>query len=191
VSLVQLEPFKGYLGVTRGADIADDELVQDALDAATSAINDCLQRDIALAGVVATPRSYPSRLGPLLFIDDCVSITSVVDDITTLTTDQYQPEPLGQRDRSGGYRPFSEIRRRGGWFDSQGWAVITVTATWGWATIPGAVTEACKILAKDILANRDVNFGIAAVTEYAGIRARSNPQVWGLLQPYSLRTGVG
>lgn len=191
MSLVDLDTFKSYLKVNRGANPADDDTLQAALDAADSGINEALERHIAVADTVATARVYAPTRSPFLFIDDCVEVTSIVDDTYTLATSDYQLEPLNNRGRSGEYRPYSEIRRQGGWFDSGGWATVTVTAKWGWAQIPAGVTEGAKILAKDILANRDVNFGIAALTEYAGVRARSNPQVWDRIQPYSLHAGIG
>lgn len=190
MALVTLAQFKTYVGVTRGVDLADDEIVQQALDAATVAINEALERNIKIAGA-ASARTYATKASALLFIDDCSTVTSVDDNGWLLTVDEYQPEPLNGISRSGEYRPFSEIRRLGGWRDSFGWANVVVNATWGWASIPTPLQVACDILAKDILANRDVSFGIAAFTEYAGIRARANPQVWERIQPFSLRVGVG
>jgi hypothetical protein len=193
MALVDRAVFKTYLGVNRAVDLGDDDQLQVALDSATAGINEALDRHVALAGVAAaTPRVFATRHSPLLFIDDCTTVTSLVDNTYALTATDYQLEPLNGIGRSGEYRPYSEVRRLGGyWYDSGGWANVTITATWGWAQIPAPIVAACQILAKDILANRDVSFGIAAFTEYAGIRARENPQVWARIQPYSLHVGVG
>lgn len=190
MALVTLAEFKKYVGITRGVDLADDDVVQSAIDAATTGINELLERDISIAGA-ASDRKYATKASPVLFIHDCTTVTKIDDNGVTLAATDYQLEPLNGVGRSGGYRPFSEVRRVTGWYDSCGWAYVTVTATWGWATIPEAIAVACNILAKDILSNRDVSFGIAAFTEYAGIRARANPQVWERIQPYSLRVGIG
>lgn len=190
MALVDLVTFRSYAGINRFAP-SDDDLIVAAIGAATVGINEATERHFASADVTATPRSYPSKCSPLLFIDDCTEVTSITDNATALTVDQYQLEPLNNTGPSGEYRPYSEIRRRCGWYDSCGWANVVVTAKWGWATIPSPIVEACKILAKDILANRDVSFGIAAFTEYAGVRARSNPQVWDRIQPFSLHVGIG
>lgn len=192
-ALVTTAAFKSYVGVNRNVDLADDDVLTAALDAATSGINEALDRHIVLAGdALATPRHYATKRSALLFIDDCTTVTSVVVNDWTLTVDvDYQLEPVNGIGRSGEYRPGSELRRRGGWLDSCGWACVVVTATWGWEVIPAPIVTACSILAKDILANRDVSFGIAGFTEYGGVRARANPQVWDRIQPYSLHVGIG
>jgi hypothetical protein len=190
VAIVSLYAFKGYLKV--GHD-ADDALLQDVLDAAHVGVRELTCRNIDTADLVATERLFVPRYMPTLWIDDAAEVTSVVDYGTALTVDtHYQLEPVGNRATSGEYRPYSEIRRRGGWFpSSDGFATVAVTARWGWTTLPEGAVTAVKILGKDILANRDVTFGIAAFTEMAGIRARENEQVRMRLSGLSLRTGVG
>jgi len=191
VALVTAAEFKTYVGVNRGVDLADDSVLQAALDAAGVGINEAIDRRVEIADLVATPRLYAPRGGPLLFIDDCVEVTAINDNGVLVDVLGYQLEPVNSIGRSGEYRPYSEIRRLGGWYDACGWASVNVTARWGWNVIPAPIVAACQILAKDILANRDVSFGIAAFTEYAGIRARANPQVWDRIQPYSLHVGIG
>lgn len=191
MALVDIETFKSYVNSATNVNPANEALLQAALDAAGVGVNEAIGRNIRPAATVASDRRFVSRRGDLLFIDDCAEVTGILDDTYTLVADDYQLEPVNGLSAAGEYRPYSEIRRRGGWYDSYGWASITVTARWGWETVPSPIVEAVKILGKDIAANRDVSFGIAAFTEYAAVRARANPQVWNLIQPYSLHVGLG
>jgi hypothetical protein len=59
-----------------------------------------------------------------------------------------------------------------------------VTAAWGWAVRPAPVIEATKILAKDILMQRDTRNGVAAFGEFGSLRVRLNPYVEELLKPF-------
>lgn len=193
VTYVDFAGFTKYLNVTRGADAPEDALILAALEAAQTAINDDTGRTFTVPApdAVATPRRYATQRSPLLFIGDCTSVTSVTVADTVWAAGDYQLEPLDNMSESGEYRPYSEIRARNWWPDSHGWANVTVVRIPGWAQIPGPVVEACKILGKDVYANRDVSFGIAGITEFAGVRVRENETVVKLLAPYNLRTGFG
>lgn len=192
MAYVDDETLRAYLKVQR-VDPADDALMLAARDAAEGAINDYTGREFIVASGSST-RTFTSSNGDLLTIPDATSVGLVVVNGTTLGTDEYQLEPLNGRTSSGRQVPYSRIRRWSYWIQPgfAGQAMITITANWGWTAIPPQVVEACKILTKDILANRDVNFGIAGFGDYA-VRARANPQVGMLLQPFrsSAAFGIG
>ena len=183
MSIVPIEDFKSYLKVTRGADMADDDLIQAALDAATEGINEWTHRQFVTPGA-ATVRSFEQTYSSFLRIHDCSTVTAVTADAAAVSLTLVQTRPVSRVSWSGNWQPIEEIYWPGRhWASTVPTGVVSVTATWGWATIPTRVVEACKILTKDVLANRDVSFGIAAFTEYAGVRARENPQVAQLLDP--------
>lgn len=184
MSYVAVDDLKAYLKVNRGADVPDDNMITAARDAAEGWINVWTGRQFVIATGPST-RSFPASGTDMLQIDDATSITAITYNGQTVDPAGYQLEPFNTVGLSGVVEPYNQIRRYFGWWDTfnQGQAIITVTATWGWLAIPAQVVEGCKILAKDILANRDVTFGIAAFADY-GVKARENPQVVNLLRPF-------
>lgn len=159
---------------------ADTALYTSALAAAISEIRSGTQRNLVLAPVTATARVFVPSSRMHLRIDDAVSITSVVNKGVTLTG--FQTLPLNGVSASGEYRPIEQIDLINGDLfeygdDNAAEATCTVVARWGWSTIPEPIRFATLILAKDILSNRDVRFGLVAVTDAAGIGARTNAEV--------------
>lgn len=183
MSFTDIGLFRSYMQVSRGADIADDTLLQLGLDAAEALANEMTDRTFTVATGTPTARTFTAPRGDLLFVDDFVSLTSVTDASGTIDPTLYQPAAT-----TPGHA-YSAIRRNGYWtaYCPSDWPNVTVVADWGWTAIPAPVQQAVLILAKDIVANQQVSFGIAAFTEYAGVRAKENPQVAMLLAPYDLR----
>lgn len=176
MSLIGLYDFKKYLAVTRSFDPEDDTLLQSALDSAEEAINDLCQRRFQVASTTATPRSYVPPPREALRIHDCTTVVTVTVDGNPVDASARQSEPVNNLADDGSWRPFEQIRRFGGWPGSSGRASIEVTAIWGWEAIPSRVFDANRILAKDLVSNRDLSFGLVA-TDTAIARARENPQV--------------
>lgn len=159
---------------------ADTVLATSALAAAVSEIRSGTQRNLVLASGPATARVFAPTGDTYCRIHDAVSITSVTNKGATLTG--FQTSPLNGLSQSGEYRPIEQIDLvNGDLFDfgenNANEATCTVTAVWGWSTIPEPIRFATLILAKDILSNRDVRFGLVAVTDAAGIGARTNAEV--------------
>lgn len=182
MSLVQLADFKKYVSVTRTADGADDILLQSALDSAEDAVNQLCQRKFVVAGTSATTRSYVPPRGEVLRIHDATTIVSVTVDGVAVDAADRQAEPVNQLAGDGSYRPYEQVRLFDGWpcpYPSRK-ATIAVEATWGWETIPSRIYDAIRILAKDLVSNRELSFGLVA-TDQAIARARENPQVLALL----------
>lgn len=181
-TLVDIDDFKNYV---RDQVSTDDATTQAALDAATVMVADFCQRDFALAGT-ATARSYtpPTSDTQVLRIHDCTTITSVVEDGATLSAGAYQAEPVNLVSWSGLTRPIEQLRRYGTpWFYNQGRSTVVVTATWGWSAVPASVVDATKIIAKDILVQRNNNSGVAGFGEFGAVRVRMNPIAIDLLRP--------
>jgi hypothetical protein len=180
MSFVDLPTFKRYMSVNRGTDLADDTVLQLALDSAEILISEMTGRTIVLTDNLSATRYFPARGVAVIDIDDAVTITAVTD--TSVLVD-----PLDyQLYRSRTDVPYTQIIRPGSWADTLLQSTVGVTGVWGWASIPAPIKQACLILAKDIASNQNVSFGIAAFTDY-GMRAKDNPQVEMLLAPYDRR----
>ncbi len=139
----------------------------------------------------ATARTFrPDRARQKrLSIHDCIEITSVVENGSTLTAGtHYIAEPLNGLDELGLTVPYEGLSRYcAHWYHDDVLPTVTVTAKWGYATEangppPGAV-EACKLLAQDILGARDLTGDVAGFSEFGAVRIRQNPTVAYLLHP--------
>jgi len=172
---------------------ADDSLYSTALSAAITEIRRSTMRELALAPATATARVFIPSSDTSVVVDDCISISSVVCSGVTLTN--YQTTPLNGI-VAGEARPIERIDLVTGSYFTFGTysniqATVTVTARWGWASIPDPIRFATLILAKDILSNRDVRFGLVAVTEAAGIGARTNSTVRSAVNDHRRATSWG
>jgi len=185
VSYVLLTDFKSWVRNELGT--AEDSILQAGIDAAVIAVNEHCGRGFDIAGSPSA-RSFVPESYRLVIIDDCTSVTSVVENGDTIAASGYQLEPLNGRRPSGLAVPYDQIRRiYGDWYidaTDEGRATIVVTAAWGWTVRPAPVIEATKILAKDILMQRDTRNGVAAFGEFGSLRVRLNPYVEELLKPF-------
>lgn len=180
MSIVTLATFKTF---DRNLTTVDDTLAQYALDAADSWIFEYCQRKIVVASS-ASDRTYTPDGSDLLRIHDCTTVVSVTYDGTTVASTEYQKEPTAVS-WSGETRPYEQLRRiASSWPRAYGEAVVTVNATWGWAAIPSAVTQAALIVAKDIFDTREVRFGVGNVSEFGPTAVRVNKAAASLLAPY-------
>ena len=164
---------------------ANYALVEAARYAAIAQLNNDCQRRFVLA-TTASARVFVPESACLVRIHDCTTVTSVTNDGSAVAASLYQLEPLNGLSAAGETMPYDRIRLISGgvFYANAGEATVSVTATWGWASIPYPIIEACKIIAKDILSNRDVRFGLVAVTDVAGVSARTNPVVAAAINSY-------
>lgn len=173
MSIVTLESFKDY--VHDEAKGINDPTLQGYLDAASTGLSNACGRQWVVAPATATARSFqPYGCSRRLIIHDCTSITSVVDNGTTLVAGtDYQAEPLNNISDAGETVPYYKlVRPYSDWYSANGFASVVVTAKWGWAAIPYQIVEACKVLGKELCNNQDVKFGIVAAADgvISGIR---------------------
>jgi len=83
---------------------------------------------------------------------------------------------------SGAVEPYTQVRLLGGTFSSvNGEATISVLADWGWAALPYRYVEAVKILAADIIDQKDIRNGVAGFADFGAVRVRENATVVKLL----------
>lgn len=168
----------------------DDAEVGAAIVAAQQYIDNACSRRFAVAGS-ASARVYTPDRPYTLIIDDCTTITSVVENGTTLATTVYQAEPLNNLSSGGETVPFDRIKRLSGcWYRHGHEATVTVTATWGWAAVPFEVVEACKLMTKMILEGRDTKFGVAGFTETAAVGQRFDTLLRPIVAQYTGPRGV-
>lgn len=163
--------------------------IEAALDAAEAELDNACQRRFEVAGVTATERVFVPASCELVRFHDCVAVTSIANRGSVVSGSAYQLEPLNALSAAGETWPYEQARLLSGLWDfgssNDREATVTVTARWGWSAIPPQIVKACLILAKDIISNRDVRFGLVAVTDAAGIGARTNPIVASAIQSYA------
>jgi hypothetical protein len=61
---------------------------------------------------------------------------------------------------------------------------VQVTATWGWNTVPPAVSQASLLLCTDLFKSKDAPWGVAGTAETGLMRVQSNPWSVELLHDY-------
>jgi hypothetical protein len=167
-------------------------VITSALNSAEAMVNDFCQRTFLVASSPSARSYTPHRPGEyVLRIHDCTTVTSVTESGGTVSTADYQTEPV-TKSWAGLTVPIEQLRRYWTcWRYDEGFARISVTATWGWTATPDAVIEATKIIAKDILQQRNNNSGVAGFGEYGAVRVRMNPIAIDLLQPYQRAEAFG
>lgn len=182
-NIVELATFREFLGSERAAAATVDSL---ALSAAEAWVNSYCQRQFIVASTATTRTFRPSGSGTV-DVGDFTELSSVTADGTAIDLDDVEAGGASIS-ITGEALPYTSVRyiTGGVWWPQ--WTgprySIEVTAKWGWAEIPAPVQMATLICAKDIAKSRDISFGIAGFTEYAGVRAKPNDQVAALLAPY-------
>jgi hypothetical protein len=174
----------------------DDSFYDAAIQAAEAWLDQRCGRQFIVA-TTATARSYDAPYcSSQLVIHDCTAVTSIVDFGSTLSANQYKLYPLSQVSLTGETVPYTSVMRLGAGYEID-WlmwgqpAQIVVTASWGWVAIPAMIKEACKIKAKEYLMQRDVNFGLVAVSDVGGVGSRENPVVREAVRAYSHPLSIG
>lgn len=163
-----------------------DSLIEEAINTSEEWLDEQMGRSLVLIpdleAATATAKTFrPRPNSQTLPIRDAAEITSVVENGTTLTeTTQWVAYPYdNEHPTTGAYRPYDRLYRIGAnWYTDDYKATVTVTAKWGWASIPLAVVTACRVLTSDWLANRQVRGGVIGSTvDGFSIGVRENPNV--------------
>ena len=168
-----------------------------AVTAATSWLEQQCQRQWAIASGSTTRVFDAPDCSPWLTIPDATTVTQVIDFTTTLTVDVgYKLYPLNGIGPTGETLPYSKIARLTSgyfynWYNYAKPGTISVTATWGWAAIPSMIIEACKIVAKDYVLNRDVAHGVIEISSVGGVGSRENRLVTAAIEKYGHPASIG
>jgi hypothetical protein len=198
-----LGDLKTYIGIS---DTFADTKLEWSLSAASRAIDGYCGRRFWLDTNPSARWFRPATM-QLCEVDDIGAPDGVVvavdgdDDGTAETTWQsvdYRMEPLNHT--QGGLEGWPWTRIRATWtghvFPYWTWRnpfSVSVTARWGWATIPDPVHQATLLVASDIYKRKDTPFGIAGgYSDLGALRIGGNvfTQATVLLFPYQRGTAV-
>lgn len=180
-----LTELKARLGI---GDTNDDARLTNALASATSGINGFCGRQFNDAGSVST-RLYRPDAAYVTVTEDFSTTAGLVVIVneSTWDTTRFEADPLnGVVDGEPGW-PFWRLHAiQGNTFYPvwPGKANVSVTARWGWATVPDAVHDACLIAAEEIFKLRDLPFGVGGYGAFGVIQVRNNPFVARMLSRY-------
>lgn len=190
-----LQEFKNYQGVAavNQSNTSKDAAITQALDAASRQIEQFCGRQFNKQSF-ATPREFEVTNARSLSVDDFwttdlldIEFTSNPDVIQgEHFSDYYAPFPRnGIVDGSPGWPyygiDFMSVRRvflRGQY--------LTVTAKWGWPSVPATVKQATLIVANQLLRLADAPLGVTGMEGQFGgmIRVRDIPQVASMLNRF-------
>lgn len=165
--LLTLAEYKSLNGVNP-TDTRTDAEVEAMLPTVSRLIRTYTDREFMVSDGSATPRTYQYDNSGFLDIGDCTSVTSVVTDGgSTGQTIELQPDQWTAMPYGGdviyyllvGGGPFNGMSPEMGFernLDTMPWRpvkfpMITVTATWGWPSIPSDIKLAAAWTIKDWL----------------------------------------
>jgi hypothetical protein len=182
----------------RITDSIDDTLLETAIESASRLIDGFTARSFYNAGTAV--RNYAATDAINLIIDDAITVTKVEstdeigDSYTEWNATDYQLEPVNSR-ADGLYYPYTGIRA----VNTYTWpvvdyqALVKVTGTWGWASVPTAVKQACIIQSSRIFKRLDSPLGVAGFGDLGAIRVGRylDPDVEQLLMPYRIMRNFG
>ena len=199
-----LADVKGALRIT---DTIDDALLEVAIESASRLIDGYCNRYF-WQGSSGEVRYYPANDSYICWIDDAVTITSLdtCSNLYYLYDVHWNPSPdaTGSKDyetlpvnklANGSYSPFTAIRAVGHYLfpilgDN---ALVKVTGTFGWQSVPTAVKQATIIQASRIYKRLESPLGVAGISDIGIMRVGSSVDgdVAQLINPFRLlRTGA-
>lgn len=192
-----LAQVKSALRIT---DTIDDSLIELAIEAASRDIDAYCGRVFYDMG--SGSRYYAATDPYFCPIDDCQSITQVATALTSngnydtvwanptagQNNGDYQAEPINSSAPTDGIiSPITGVRALWRYLFPTigGNALVKITGTWGWASVPTAIKQACVIQAARIFKRNDSPLGVAGFGDMGAMRvSRVDPDVARLLDPY-------
>lgn len=192
-----LAQVKSALRIT---DTIDDSLIELAIEAASRDIDAYCGRVFYDMG--SGSRYYAATDPYFCPIDDCQSITQVATAVTSngnydtvwanptagQNNGDYQAEPINASAPTDGIiSPITGVRALWRYLFPTigGNALVKITGTWGWASVPTAIKQACVIQAARIFKRNDSPLGVAGFGDMGAMRvSRVDPDVARLLDPY-------
>ncbi len=187
MAYVTLEEFAAYLRIE---DDVDDAELQFALDAAHAAVDDFAGWNFDLAGS-ATARTY-DQFWFDYFRGMWVVEVDPIGSLTSFDCDGFIA--FGPRNALAQSRPYERIYLDDiPDEDANGLTDLSVTAKWGWPSVPAVVKQATLIQASRFNSRRDAPFGIAGTPETTETRLLSkvDPDVAVMLRSVRRNSSVG
>lgn len=178
-------------GWVRVSDNVDDIEIATVITAASRAIDNATKRQFGQVAV-AEARTYPAvysrhTRGWLVETDDLQDITSFSMTIDGVAFTDYSFEPVNALKKGRVYTRLA--------LDSPSWGysaacqtLVTVTALWGWSSVPTTVLQALKVQGARLLARRDSPFGVAGSPDQGSelrLLSRLDADVELMLKPYA------
>lgn len=192
-----LADVKAALRIT---DSIDDALLENSINSASRMIDQYCNRYF-YSGSPGEVRYYQANDGFMCWIDDAQAITEIktssTDPLifdTTWQAGDYQLLNPNQR-ANGAYSPYYAITATDNylfpvWADM---ALVKVTGTYGWATVPEPIKFAAIIQASRLFKRLESPLGVAGVSDIGIMRVGANidGDVAQLINPFRLlRTGA-
>lgn len=171
-------------------DSVDDDLLELAVESASRQIDAACETQFFQT---STTRVYTPQDSYVTEIDDLVSVTTIktssaadgVFDVTWTSSD-YQLEPLNNL--AGGIASsYNRIRAVGDytWPIAGGEATVQVAGTFGYSSVPTAITQATILLGSRIFKRNDSPLGVTGFGDIGVIRVnRLDPDVEAMIAPY-------
>lgn len=182
-------------------DSVDDDLIESAVKAASRMIDGYCNRVFYDLG--SGYRFYSATDPYFCPVDDAQSITEVATAQTSngnyntvwanptagQNNGDYQTEPLNAAYPTDGViSPITGIRALWRYLfpTIEGKALVKITGTWGWASVPDPVVQACIIQAARLYKRNDSPTGIMGVGDMGVVRITNqiDPDIRILLTPY-------
>jgi hypothetical protein len=167
-------------------------VLMSAIDAAEAAVEDYCGRVFTLQ-TSATALTFCPADSKVLETGDFGSTSGLIVADTFGTHTTYQLEPLNGIGPNNRPWPYTRIRLALDFFAYPIWpgqATVTITARWGWPSVPVPVKDACRILAADLYHMKDNQFGVAGFGEMGVLMVRENRMVANLLALYRYTDNV-
>lgn len=175
----------------RITDNVDDDLLTLAIQAASREIDQACER--VFFATASEARVFVPRDAFVTEIDDAIAVSKIETDPDgdgsfdiTLANKDFQLEPLNGF--AGGIpSPITQIRMRDEFLFPviREEATVRVTATYGFAEVPAAITQATVILASRIFKRNDSPLGVAGFGDLGVIRVgKLDPDVEALIHAF-------
>jgi uncharacterized phiE125 gp8 family phage protein len=184
---VEAEELKAYLRID---DTVDDSEVALAITAASRAVDRCANRQFGLAAApearVYTARWDKDRCRYVIDIDDLMTVTGLTVTGEAGAIDVFAKQP-GNANLAG--QPWTRlvVDPTSATLPTLKEDGVTVTARFGWTTVPVAVRQATLLQAARLFKRRDAAFGVAGSPELGSelrLLAKVDPDVAVVLGPY-------
>ena len=179
------------------SDPADDELIHEIAEAASRMIDEyCGQFFYSTAGTAY----YTPPLHKIVETDPFTAVTSIATDEdgdgvyeTVWQAGDYYTQPYNAAMFGKPYTAIQVAPDGDQVFSPSIDKSVKLVATFGWASVPKAVQQACIIAATTLYEGRKAPFGIVGSSEQGTVLRLSNrlhPEAALLLEPYRLHDGV-
>lgn len=191
-----LTELKAYMQSTLQGETMYDEVLTMALDSVSREIETHCNRqfnkdDAASARDFEPEKVFTIREGSKvthwLAVDDFYDAASLVVESggVTWTSSDYRLHPRNGIVNGQPGWAYWEIQAASALrFDPD--ADTTITAKWGWPTVPAPVKQACLILTSETFQIKDAPFGVAGLDQFGVIRVRDNRMAESKLADYVL-----